>query len=206
MHDPAQNTLGLLGRVPRLFTPSGRDDRVPPDVSGELSALGLFGCHEARGHVRFAVHFIGVEEICHGILDIHQNGVVLGGPTFFRLGAIVIGPDDLIEKTLTAKKSVQHDLRVMCLSIIQVQIESAVVGQQAPGLTQSGLEKTPVVIETIVVTHEITAGALIGLALETGEGRCGIRGGQHARCLGARLFSSRIERRINVDEGERGIR
>ena len=63
LHHPAHDPLRLLGRVAGLLAAGRRDDRVPPDVGGQLPAGRLLGRHEPRRHVRLALDRVGVEQV-----------------------------------------------------------------------------------------------------------------------------------------------
>jgi hypothetical protein len=88
-----------------------------------------------------------------GRLDIDEDRVVLGRPPPARLGAVVIGPDDLIEKRVTPEQLVEQQLAVMGLAVVDVEVERPVRGQQLADAGQARLQEAEVVAERVVVTQ-----------------------------------------------------
>ena len=153
---------------------------------------------------------------------------MLGRPAPPRLGAVVVGPDELVEKALAAEQGVEHDLGVVRLSVVEMQVERAVVGQQSPRLAQPRLEKVPVVAPPVVVAAQVTAQARVARAAEPGLdrrafmtsefrfgfGRSSAVGGLFGAILRGCdrlldrpvLAAARVERRIEVDQGEPAAR
>jgi hypothetical protein len=64
------------------------------------------------------------------ILDVDEDRVVLGRPAPLGAPAEVVGPDDLVEEAAAAEDLVQRDLDVVVLAPVQVDVESAMLGQQ----------------------------------------------------------------------------
>ena len=168
---PSGFCVGIAG----LLAPGRRHDRVPPDVGGELAALGLLGRHEPRSHVGLAVDGIRVEPVARRILDVHQDRVVLGRPALAGLGAVVVRPDQLVEEAVAAEQSVEQHLRVVRLAVVEMQVQRAVVGEQAPRLFEPRLEEAPVVVEPVVVGAKVAAQPLVLATVEAAaDDRCGI--------------------------------
>ena len=194
---------------------------MPPDIRRQLAERSLLGRDEPWSHVRFAIHGCRIEVVAPRILDVHENRVVLRRPAILRFGSVVVCPDDLVEKTFPAEERVEQHFRVVRLAVVEVQVEGAVVGEQAPRLGQPRFEKAPVVVEAVVVTHQVAANALVQLPLESADLRsrrrghgCGARS-QHRigrrnihSHIGRRLAAlrpARIERGIEVDDRERAV-
>src|SRR5690606_10795713 len=116
---------------------------------------------------------------------------------------VVVRPDQLIQEALAAEQRVEQHLRVVRLTVIQVQVQGAVIGEQAPRLGQPRLQKRPVVVELVVVAQKLTQDSLVPLTLET---RYRSRLAAHTRRRLPRLRTARVEGRVEVGEGERGIR
>jgi hypothetical protein len=93
---------------------------------------------------------------------------VLRGPPAAALGAVVVGPDQLVEEALPPEERVQQHLRIVGFAIVEMHVERAVVGEQSPRLAQARLEELPVVVEAVVVAAQITAQARIARAPEAG--------------------------------------
>ena len=128
---------------------------------------------------------------------------MLCGPAFGGFCAVIVGPDQLVHKTVAPKNHVAHDLGVVNLTPVQVQVEGAVLGEQTVGLPNARLQKRPVVLERIMVACEGLQGACVAFALEPGAvtpGTALLRGGgfEGAPCL---RFAG-VKRRVNVDDGE----
>ena len=170
---------------------------------GSFAAFRLLRGDQSRRHVRLPVDRRRVEVVSAGGFHVHQDRVVLGRPLVLRLGTVVVGPDDLVEEALPPEECVEQHLRVVRLPVIQVQIQRAVRREQPPGFGEPRFEKRPVVVERVVVAHQVTADALVLLTFESLH-RAGRR--THARGGLAGLDAPSIEGRIEVDHRERGIR
>src|SRR5690606_14623327 len=123
-----------------------------------------------------------------------EDRVVLARPATTWLATIVICPDELIEKAVSAEHGVEKNLCIVGFAIVQVQVERAVVSEQSPCLDQAWLKEPPVVLKPVIVGHEIPAETLIADALESGE-RSRRRTPQCGRRL-PRLLAARVERWI----------
>src|SRR3712207_7594850 len=55
--------------------------------------------------------------------DVHEDRVVLRGPPPCRPGAVVVGPDDLVEEVLAAEDAVEQDLAVVRLAVVDVEVQ-----------------------------------------------------------------------------------
>jgi len=51
---------------------------------------------------------LAVVVVARRVLDVHEDGVVLGRPAPLRAGAVVVGPDDLVEEALAAEQLVEQ--------------------------------------------------------------------------------------------------
>src|SRR5690606_38095734 len=118
------------------------------------------------------------------VLHVDEDRVMLARPAPARLAAVVVGPDDLVEKALAAEERVEENLGVVRLAIVEMQIERAVVGEQPPRLLEARLEELPVVLEAVVVAQDVPADALVPLPLEPDDPA---RLTAHAACRDARL-------------------
>ena len=72
---------------------------------------------------------------------------MLGGPAAVRAGAVVVGPDDLVEEALAPEDGVEQDLAVVDLAVVDVEVERAVGGEDAVRLDEARLEEGEVVVE-----------------------------------------------------------
>ncbi len=166
---------------------------------GSLPRAAFSGSHESRRHVGLAVHRGVVEVVPGWVLHVHEDRVVLRWPLARRPGAVVVGPDDLVEEALAAEERVERDLRVVRLAEVEVQVERALGIQQPPCLAESRLEEAPVVGERVVVARQVALDRLVAAALESDAGAVGrlCRGGGAAR-----LRAAGVERRVEVDQAE----
>jgi len=94
----------------------------------------------------------------------------------------------------------------VCLPVIKVEVQRAILGEQSPGLKEARLEECPVVIELVVVSTKLTASAVVGRATVAGDERGGGRSILFAHSnvteLTATLYPPGIKGRIKVHEGE----
>ena len=125
--------------VPGLFLTRGRNDRMPPHIGGEFAARRFLFGHQTGCHVGFAVYRIRIEVVFLRVLDIHQDIVVLSGPALCRFCAVVVGPNDLVDKTIAPKNHVAHDLGVVNFTPIEVQVEGAILCEQTVSLPNTRL-------------------------------------------------------------------
>src|SRR5579884_402033 len=200
--DPAQHAFGLLRRIARLLAAVGGHDRVKPDVGRALSARGLLGADEARGHVRLSLDRVGVEVMAAGRPDVDEDRVVLGRPAPARLGSVVVGPDQLVEERVATEHLVQQELAVVRLAVVDVEVERAVRREQPPRGDQPRLEKREVVREAVVVAEAAHGPRAVATAAESDSAprppAVVLLDGERA----PRLRSARVERRIEIDEVE----
>ena len=155
-----------MSGVTRLFLAGGGDDRVPPHVRRQFSAGRFFRRDQTGSHIRLPVNFFCIEVIRGAILHIDQDVVVFGRPPALGTGAVVVRPNDFIEETIPAKDHVAHDLRVVHLAVIQVQIQSPVLGEEIACRLQPGKQERPVILEGVVVTGQRLYVAGVALAFE----------------------------------------
>src|SRR5207247_6811364 len=92
-----------------------------------------------------------VERVTVGILDVDEDRVVLGGPAALRSGAVVVGPDDLVQERLAAEDLVQEELAVVRLAVVDVEVERARFGEQPASFPQARLQEREVVVERVAV-------------------------------------------------------
>src|SRR5207247_9350198 len=83
--------------------------------------------------------------------DVDGDRVVLGGPAALRAAAEVVGPDDLVEEAVAPEDLVEQQLAVVGLAVVDVEVERAVVGEQAVGLLEARGEEGEVVAEAVLV-------------------------------------------------------
>jgi len=74
-------------------------------------------------HVRDALDLVRVEEVALGVTDVDQDVVVLRGPAPGRACAVVVRPDDLVQKAVAAEDAVQQHLAVVYLAVVDVEVE-----------------------------------------------------------------------------------
>ena len=160
--------LGLLRRVPGLLAAGGRDDRVPPDVRRQLPPGRLLGGHEPGRHVGLAVDLLGVEVVASRVLYVDEDRVVLGRPAALGAGAVVVGPDDLVEEAVAAEDLVEQQLAVMGLAVVDVEVERALGAQQPVGLLEPGRQEREVVLEPVAVAGAVQQRRAVAPALEAG--------------------------------------
>jgi len=95
---------------------------VPPNVGRHLAAFAFFGGDQTRGHVWLALDGVRVENVVLGVFDINEDGVVFGWPAILGLAAVVVSPDDFVQKAVAAKQRIEQNLGIVRLSIVEVQI------------------------------------------------------------------------------------
>jgi hypothetical protein len=178
---------------------------VPPDVRRELAALALLRGHEAGRHVGLAVDALGVEAVAERVLHVDEDRVVLRRPAAAGLRAVVVRPHDLVEERPAPEERVEHDLRVVHLAVVEVQVERAGGIQQAPCLDEARLEEVPVVGERVVeaVQHALHGVVAAAVEAEARTGRADRLGGGGARGR----EGGRRRRGVGTDDGSgrRGI-
>ena len=72
---------------------------------------------------------------------------MLRGPAAPRPGAVVVGPDDLVQEALTAEDLVEQNLAVVSLTVVDVEVERPVVAEQPVGLVQPRPDEAEVVVK-----------------------------------------------------------
>ena len=127
---------------------------------------------------------------------------MLGGPAVLRPPAVVVGPDDLVEKALASEDLVEKDLAVVRLAVIDMEVEGPVRGEESVGFLQSRNDEPHVIVEDVAVG---TTGDLGGRVSTTGETHAIPRWIRHDRDLSTSLSTAGIERRIDVDQVERTV-
>ena len=125
LDEAADQRLRLLRRVAGLLAPGGGDDRVPHHRGRALAALALLGGDQPGSHVGLAVDGVGVEQVALAVAHVDEDRVVLLRPAAARLGAVVVGPDQLVEEALAAEQLVEQQLRVVRLAVVEVQVQRA---------------------------------------------------------------------------------
>ena len=126
----AQQTRRLLRGITRLLLTRRRHNSMPPHIRRELTARSLLLSHQTGSHIGFTINLRSIEVIAAVILRVHQNIVVLRRPAARRLRTVVISPNQLINEVLTTKNHVAHNLHIMNLTPIQVQVQGAVLREQ----------------------------------------------------------------------------
>src|SRR4051794_3979738 len=193
------DALGLLRRVAGALGAVRRDDRVPPRVGRALAAGALLRRDEARGHVRLPVDLGVVEVVLRRVADVDEDRVVLRRPAPPRAPAVVVGPHDLVEEAGPAEQPVERDLDVVRLARVEVDVERAVRGEEAPRLGELGHEERGVVVEGVV---ELQGALRFGLVAPAGEpDPVAALVGDDAQAL-APLRVPRVEGRVDVDHVE----
>ena len=109
---------------------------------------------------------------------------MFGGPSFGGARAVVVGPDDLVLKTVASEDLVEHDLAVVDLAVVDVEEERAGGGEDAVRLDHAGAEKA----EEVVEVDRRSRSRLPGLR----EPRCdsGVRRSRRGRLLRREWSSS----------------
>ena len=124
---------------------------------------------------------------------------MLGRPAPARLGAVVVGPDQLVQEAVAAEQVVQQQLHVVGLARVEVHVQRAGLVQQPPRLPQPRLEEAEVVVEAVVVGRARRAAACGSGARRT---PCGRRRRRPPSAGAPVLAAAGVERRIDVDQLE----
>jgi hypothetical protein len=124
---------------------------------------------------------------------------VLRGPAALGATAIVVGPHDLVEEAPSTEDLVEQQLAVVRLSVIDVEIEGAVLAQQPARFEKARLQELEVVVVGVLVELPRDRRAAISAPLEPAPvafaiGDCAER---HPLARGAG-----VEGRVEVDELE----
>ena len=88
-----------------------------------------------------------------GVLDVDEDRVVLGRPAAPRAPAVVVGPDDLVQEAAAAEDLVEQQLAVVRLAVVDVEVERALLAEQAVGVLQPRGEEREVVVEAVAVAR-----------------------------------------------------
>ena len=111
---------------------------------------------------------VGVEEVPAGVADVDEDRVVLRRPAPLRLGAVVVGPHELVQEALAAEDLVEQQLHVVRLALVEVQVERALGVEQAVDLAQARLEEAEVVVEAVAVGRALEQLGAVAAAAEPG--------------------------------------
>ena len=76
---------------------------------------------------------------------------MLGRPAAAGLGAVVVGPDELVEERLAPEDLVEQQLAVVRLAVVDVEVERPVGGEQLTAAGQARREEAKVVTERVGV-------------------------------------------------------
>ena len=80
---------------------------------------------------------------------------MLGRPPPARLGAVVVGPDQLVEERVAAEDLVEQQLAVVRLAVVDVEVQRAVRGQQLSRARAAAAPESQVVVELVVVAERL---------------------------------------------------
>ena len=93
---------------------------------------------------------------------------MLRRPAAARLGAVVVGPDQLVEEALAAEQLVEQQLAVVRLAVVDVEVQRAVGREQPADLAQPRLEEAEVVVERVAVGGLLEQPRRVAAAAEAG--------------------------------------
>jgi len=172
---------------------------VEPHVGRALAASRLLRADQARRHVRLTLDRVGVEVVGARGADVSQDRVVLGRPAPSRLGAVIVGPDDLVQERLAPEQLVEQQLAVVSLAVVDVEVQGAVGRHQLTSPNQPRLEEREVVGEGIVIAQRLEQARAVAPASESNPG-CARIGDDRDRVPG--LCVAGVERRIHVHDVE----
>ena len=153
-----------MGRITSFFLAVGAYDRMPPGVCGKFALLRLFLSHQTGGHVWDAVDILPVEGVIMRIFCVEKDVVVLGRPAVSSPPTEIVRPDDLVQEVFPPKDLIEQDFAVMCLSEIDVEIQTARLLENPVGFQEPGFKKGAVILETVAIiprSDELSAVALI---------------------------------------------
>ncbi len=159
--------------------------------------------HETGGHVGLALDLRGVEVVGARRADVDEDRVVLGGPAVARAPAVVVGPDDLVEKRVLAEELVEERADPVCLTEVEVDVERAMRGEHPARLPQARDEEAEVVRVRMVIGE---ATELLGAIRAPAEAHAGALGIRRRAQRPAHAGPAGVERRVEVDEVERACR
>ena len=179
---------------------------MEPHVGRPLAPGRLLGGDQTRSHVGLPLHRVGVVVVGAGCAYIDEDRVVLGRPAPPRLGAVVVGPDQLVQEGVPTEDLVQQQLAVMSLAVVDVEVQRSVRGQQLPATGQSRLQEGQVVRELVVIAEALQQTGAVPAPTKA-DPRC------RAWCVvprdrqrRARLGPAGVERGVHVDEVEVTLR
>ncbi len=176
---------------------------MPPDVGRQLAARRLLRSGQPRRHVGLAIHLLAVEVVAVGVLHVDEDGVVLGGPAPARAAAEVVGPDDLVQEAVAPEDLVEQQLAVVRLAVVDVEVEGALLPEQAVGLLEARREEVEVVLEAVAVARALEQlGAVAAPAEADARGGRVSDGAQRAPLLAP----AGVERGVDVDQLEAAVR
>ena len=92
---------------------------------------------------------------------------MFGGPPLLGFPAVVIGPDDLVQKVLTPKNHVQRDLRVVHFVPVQMEIERPLRREYSPGFLKPWSQECPVISKAVVVTQQLLQSQVVQAATKS---------------------------------------
>src|SRR5581483_12033569 len=134
----------------------------------ELPAGRFLRSDKARRHVGDPLDCLGVEVVFLGILDKHQDIVVLWRPFRLRARAVVIGPNDFVQEAVAPEDRVQKYLAVVHLSVIDVEVQGARSLEDSLKFSEPRLQKIEVIIIDVQVSGLPNPDRSVTLALEAG--------------------------------------
>ena len=149
--DAPQDAQRFLRGVTGLFFAIGGHDGVPPGVGGQLAARGFLRSHQPGCHVGNALNGVIVEGVMLRILGVPEDVIVLGRPLLARARAVVVRPDDLVQKALAPEDLVQQHLAVMHLAVINVKVQAARGRENPFGFHQARLDKGEEIVKDVAV-------------------------------------------------------
>ena len=128
---------------------------------------------------------------------------MLGRPAPLGSAAVVVGPDDLVEKTLPAEDAVQQHLAVVRLAVVDVEEERARAGEHPVGLLKARREEGQVVAEVIGIAGGAERGRSVAPTLEAGP--VALRGPAPSCSATRFLLPASIEGRIDIDQVDAAV-
>lgn len=101
---------------------------MPPYIGWKFSACCFFWAYQAWGHVWNSLDFFVVEVVVFWVFGVEEDSVMFCWPASFGAPAVVIGPDDFIDKSIVAEDGVEKDFAVVGPAVIDVEVEGAMRG------------------------------------------------------------------------------
>ncbi len=127
---------------------------------------------------------------------------MLGRPAPSRARAVVVGPDDLVQKAVATEELVEQQPAVVGLAVVDVEVQRARAREQPAGFVQAWGEKREVVVERVAIGGLRQQACLVATALKPGAIAVGV--GVCVQRL-AGLSAAGVERRVDVDQLKRFI-